>query len=314
MEPALFAKPLAVLAALALSGCNLAAAASEGSAKIEDAQHSDAMVRFGGSCEDFDDWDKPTEPFQIHGNTYYVGTCGISAILIRGQQNHILIDTGTAKGAEIVLANIRKLGIDPFDISLVTHSHEHFDHIGGLRSVADMTNSDVVSSFPAEAVISTGEDDPADPQFGMHDPMDPANVQLRVANGETIQTLFKGKIDLSLTAFETPGHTPGALTWQWESCVGTDCETIVYADSLSPISSDNYRFSDHPEYVVAFRTGLERLRGLKCDILLTPHPSASDMIARARTGALEGGMTCAAYADSKTKALDERLAKEAAAK
>jgi hypothetical protein len=29
---------------------------------------------------------------------------------------------------------------------------------------------------------------------------------------------------------------------------------------------------------------------------------------------MEGGMTCAAYADARTTALDERLAKEAAAK
>jgi metallo-beta-lactamase class B len=48
-------------------------------------------------------------------------------------------------------------------------------------------------------------------------------------------------------------------------------------------------------------------------MLLTPHPSASDMLTRARTGTMVGGMTCAAYADSKTKALDGRLAKEAAA-
>ncbi|WP_296312734.1 MBL fold metallo-hydrolase, partial [Erythrobacter sp.] len=242
----MFVKPLAVLAAFALSGCNIAAAASQASDRIEDAKHSDDMVRFGKVCEENDSWDKPTEPFQIYGNTYYVGTCGISAILIKGQQNHILIDTGTEAGAQIVLANIRRLGLDPFDISLVTHSHEHFDHIGGLSIVADMTSADVVSSFPAESVISTGEDDPADPQFGMHDPMEPANVQLRVANGEAIHTLFKGQFDLTATAFETPGHTPGALTWQWVSCVGTDCKTIVYADSLSPISSDDYRFSDHP--------------------------------------------------------------------
>ena len=311
MEPALYGKAFGALATLALCGCNVASA-SQTMAKIEEAHHSDAMVRFGKVCAEFDDWDKPTEPFKIHGNTWYVGTCGIAAILVEGQQNHILIDTGTEKGARSVLTNIRKLGIDPSAIALLTHSHEHFDHIGGLSLIADMTLADVVSSYPAEAVISTGEDDPADPQYGMHDPMEPANVQLRVATGETIQTLAKGKIDLTLTAIETPGHTPGALTWQWQSCDRAGCKTIVYADSLSAISRDDYRFSDHPEYVADFRAGLERLRGLKCDILLTPHPSASDMLARARTGTMEAGMTCVQYADAKTKALDERLAKEAA--
>ena len=29
----------------------------------------------------------PREPFLIHGNTWYVGTCGISAILIEGDDD-----------------------------------------------------------------------------------------------------------------------------------------------------------------------------------------------------------------------------------
>ena len=35
-------------------------------------------------CADWDEWDKPAPPFQIYGNAWYVGTCGISAILIAG--------------------------------------------------------------------------------------------------------------------------------------------------------------------------------------------------------------------------------------
>ena len=50
-----------------------------------------------------------------------------------------------------------------------------------------------------------------------------------------------------LTAMATPGHTPGALSWRWESCDGGVCRTMVYADSLTPVSRDDYRFSDHPE-------------------------------------------------------------------
>ena len=56
---------------------------------------------------------------------------------------------------------------------------------------------------------------------------------------------------------------------------------IVYADSLSPVSADEYRFTDHPDYVAMFRGGIARLAGLECDMLLTPHPSASGMISRA---------------------------------
>jgi hypothetical protein len=50
---------------------------------------------------------------RIHANTYLVGTCGISSILITGSQGHILIDGGTENGADLILANIRALGFDP---------------------------------------------------------------------------------------------------------------------------------------------------------------------------------------------------------
>ena len=116
-----------------------------------------------------------------------------------------------------------------------------------------------------------------------------------------------------LTAIATPGHTPGALSWHWGSCDGGVCRNMVYADSLSPVSRDDYRFSDHPVVVEAFRTGIARVAALDCEILLTPHPSASNMKDR-MTGAapLFDQQSCRNYAQKLGVALDERLAKEAA--
>jgi metallo-beta-lactamase class B len=118
-----------------------------------------------------------------------------------------------------------------------------------------------------------------------------------------------------VTAVLTPGHTPGALTWRWGSCDGGVCRQIVYADSLSPVSRDDYRFSDHPDYLNRFRASLAKVAALPCDIVLTPHPSASRMIQRLAPGKpLDDPAGCRDYAASRTKALDERLAKEASAK
>ena len=90
------------------------------------------MQSFAQACEDWDEWDKPAEPFLIHGNTWYVGTCGISAILIEGDDGLVLIDTGTAKGSEVVAANIASLGFKITDVKALLGSHEHFDHVGGM--------------------------------------------------------------------------------------------------------------------------------------------------------------------------------------
>src|SRR6266542_4421271 len=53
---------------------------------------------FAAACKDWDDYDKPAPPVRIFGNTYLVGTCGISAILITGAQGHILIDGDQDRG------------------------------------------------------------------------------------------------------------------------------------------------------------------------------------------------------------------------
>lgn len=296
-------------ALLALGACNAATATPASpspSPPHEDVRYSKDIARFASVCEDFDDWDKPTEPFHIHGDTWYVGTCGITALLIRGQDGAVLIDTGTDKGAQAIAANIERIGVKLSEVKAILGSHEHYDHVGGFARMQGLSGAPAFVGAGALDVIRTGKDHPRDPQAGLHAPMAPVTGTIRaVADGEVV------KVDgLAITGIATPGHTIGAMSWQWESCDTNGCFTIVYADSLSPVSADEYRFTDHPDYVAMFRRGIARLRPLECGMLLTPHPSASDMLTRARAGALEGGMTCAEYADSKTKALDERLARE----
>ena len=119
--------------------------------------------------------------------------------------------------------------------------------------------------------------------------------------------------NLMLTAMTTPGHTPGALSWRWVSCDGGVCRTIVYADSLSPVSGPKYRFSDHPAYVAAYRASIAKMAASPCEILLTPHPSASHMRERLAHGKpLLDPSACKDYAADLTAKLDERLAKETA--
>ncbi|MEE4154957.1 MAG: subclass B3 metallo-beta-lactamase [Erythrobacter sp.] len=275
---------------------------------VRPAPGADGMTGFASACEDWDDWDKPAQPFLVHGKTWYVGTCGIAAILIEGTDGLVLIDNGTAPGSEAIAANIARLGFSLSEVKALLASHEHFDHVGGMARLQRASGAPVLVGADALEVIRTGRDDPRDPQAGMHPRMEPVTGEVRaVANGERVEIA-----GLTLTAIATPGHTPGAMSWQWESCDAAGCLTIVYADSLSPVSADGYRFSDHPDHVAKFRESLARVAALECDILLTPHPSASDMLARARTASLVGGTSCEQYAEAISQRLDKRLASEAA--
>lgn len=259
------------------------------------------------ACADWDDWDKTGPPFRVHGNTYYVGTCGITALLVVGDDGHVLIDGGTAAGAAAIAANIEALGFQLADVKLLLHSHEHFDHVGGLAELQRRTGARLLASAEAAPVLASGRESADDPQFGMHEPFPAARVDGPAIPGETVRLG-----DLALMPLATPGHTPGALSWQWQSCDGEECRTIVYADSLSPISSDAYRFSDHPAYIADFREGLLRLASLDCAILLTPHPSASEMRKRLLAGSLTEEPRCEAYAAGIRSRLDARLAEEEA--
>lgn len=262
---------------------------------------------FDGTCKDWDEWDKPAPPVRIYGNTYLVGTCGISAILITGSDGDVLIDAGTEAGADLIARNIRSLGFRLEDVKYLLHSHEHLDHVGGTARLQQLTGAQLVASPAAAAVFKSGAAAPGDPQAGMHPPIRAARVDRIIKDGEEVRLR-----DLALTAIPTPGHTPGALSWTWTSCEDQGYRRIVYADSLTAVSRDDYRFTDHPQLLAAFRASIARVAALECDILLTPHPSASNMVERLGGRApLENRNACRDYAAGLAKRLDERLAKEA---
>lgn len=266
-------------------------------------------------CADDAGWDDPAPPRHLYGNTWYVGTCGISALLVTGPDGHVLVDAGTEAAAPLVEANIRSLGFRLEDIRAIVGSHAHGDHAGGLAQLQRDSGAVVHARAPAVATLAGGRATADDPQFHALRPFPAvANVAV-IADGGHVRV---GPIDL--TAHATSGHTAGGTSWTWRECEHGRCLDIAYVDSLTPVSDDVYRYSDeaaHPGVVDAFRATLSRVAALPCDVLVTPHPSASDLWSRLGPGAsrpLASADACRAYARAATLRLDERLAKEAAAK
>ena len=266
-------------------------------------------------CADDADWNEPATPLRIYGNTWYVGTCGIGALLVTSPQGHLLIDGATSQAGTQIVANIRALGFKPEDVRAILFTHEHSDHAGGLAELQRATGAPVLSRAPAVETLKRGASDRTDPQ---HLDLKPVPAVANVKSIADDETVTVGP--LALHAIATPGHTAGGTSWTWRSCEGDACRQIVYADSLTAISDDSYRFSDdatHPGYLAAFRETLARVAALPCDILITPHPSASRLWARIGPGAnepLADKQACRAYAQGASDRLDGRLAEEAARK
>lgn len=299
----MFAKfSLVALLALASSGCAPAPSDMAVPAPRPMADAS-ALVE---QCRGHDGWSDPAPPATVFANVYYVGTCGITALLITSPKGHVLIDGTTSDAADDVAANIEKLGFHLSDVRLILTSHEHLDHVGGIAELQRRTGAKLVARAAAKATLESGLVEPEDPQSGLFPPFPGAHVGQVIGDGEVVRLG-----PLAFTAHATPAHSPGSTSWSWTSCAAKDCRAIVYADSLSAMSADGYRFTDHPALLARFQASFDTIAALRCDLLLTPHPSASDMFNRFIGRApLFDPQGCKTYVAAARKRLDARLAQE----
>ena len=256
-------------------------------------------------------WNDPAAPRHVYGNIWYVGTCGITALLVTSDSGHVLIDAATEQAAPQIVANIRTLGFQLQDVKLMLATHAHLDHAGGFAALQRETGATLVARGLDAAAIQRGRGDRTDPQFLEAAPFPAVPNVRRVVDGETVKLG-----PLAFMAQATPGHTPGSTTWTWDSCENGHCLHFVYADSVTAISDAVYRYTDeaqHPGVVDAFRKSLARLAELPCDVLLTPHPGASDLFARLDGQApLVDANACRALSQRAGETLDARIAKERA--
>jgi metallo-beta-lactamase class B len=270
------------------------------------------------TCDSCVEWNAPREPYRIFGNTHYVGTGALTSLLITSDAGHILLDGGLPQSAPLIDANIRRLGFRTEDVRLILSSHAHFDHAGGIAALQRASGATVAASAKGARALAAGGPTADDPQYGLgaqFNSFPPVKNVRVVGAGETVRAGT-----LAITAHLTPGHTPGSTTWTWRSCEASRCLDMVYADSLSAVSADDFKFTaiaDGGAYVAAFRRSLETIAKLPCDILLTPHPSASGMDEKLRRRTADPGVdafvdpqSCRGYAETAGRALDRRLAEE----
>lgn len=263
------------------------------------------------ACERCDEWNEPLQPFRIYGNSWYVGTDGLSSILIETDDGFILVDGGLPQSAERIVSNIRELGFDPHAVKAILVSHAHFDHAGGVAALQRMTGADVYTSDAGAPVLSTGKLAEDDPQFvaGSDAGSFPA-IDNVVAVGDRELVTLGG---VQVRAVYTPGHTTGSVTWTWESCALSTCYDVVYADSLTAVSAPGFSFaaSGAAEQMIE-SAGI--IGELACDILLSPHPfffGMHDKLERRDDGnPFVSDFACVFYAETILDWLEQRLGSE----
>jgi metallo-beta-lactamase class B len=250
-----------------------------------------------------DGWRQLVAPFQIADRTWYVGTQGLTALLIRTPEGAVLIDGGLPQAADMLLMRMRELGIAPHDLKLILHSHAHGDHVGPLAAVKRATGARLVSNAESAALLARGGS--ADLHFGDGILYPPVQTDRLVQDGEVIE--LGG---LRFSAHFTPGHTPGSLSWTWTDQRNGQPLRIAYVDSMS---APDYQLIDNPRYphiTDDYRRSFGVVRTLDCDLLITPHPDASGWAPAERAAPHPSPMSCRAYADKAEDKFDTQLAAE----
>lgn len=263
-------------------------------------------------------WNAPQAPFRLHGNSWYVGTGGLSAVLVASDDGLVLIDGGLPQSAPVIAANIESLGFALSDIRWILNSHAHYDHAGGIAALKRLSGADVAATVRGAAALRAGNVPADDPQVGYGEKANAFPPVAEVIELEDGATITVGGIALTLHA--TPGHTPGGSTWSWRSCEGEDCRDLVYADSVTAVSAPGFRFSNEPERLTRFEATFARIEALPCDLIVSAHPSATGLFEKiaVRDGRASGTplldpQSCRTYAVAGRAWLQKRLAEEAAA-
>ncbi|WP_157994428.1 subclass B3 metallo-beta-lactamase [Peristeroidobacter agariperforans] len=268
-------------------------------------------------CSRCEAWNKEQVPFQIYGNTYYVGPHGLSSVLITSPQGHVLIDGALPQSAPLIAKHVEQLGFKLTDVKVIVNSHTHYDHAGGIAELQKLTGAKVIASDKAAPVLRSGRVESDDPQVEHLLPF-PA-----VSNVEALgqrPSLQVGTLKLSV--IHTPGHAPGGTSWRWQSCEAERCLNLVYSDSLNAVSDKSFKYGGDPRWPTAAKelsTSMAAISAAPCDILITAHPELSGLSAaidergHGDRAKLIDSAACKRYVATTRQLLDKRLASEKSA-
>ena len=257
-------------------------------------------------------WNTPTEPFKVIGNVYYVGTDGLASYLITSPQGHILVDTVMPEATSQIKASIEKLGFKVTDIKYLVNTHAHIDHTGGLAELKQASGGQLVAGEADKPLLEGGYYPGAQEDTALAFP--PVKVDRTVREGDTVKVG-----DVTLTARETPGHSPGCTSWAFSVKDG-DATRSVFIFCSGTVALN--RLVTNPTYsgiVSDYRKTFARAKDVKVDVLLAPHPEMYKM-AEKRAKLADGGLNpfvnpgeFSDYAATLEKAFEDALVKQTAA-
>jgi glyoxylase-like metal-dependent hydrolase (beta-lactamase superfamily II) len=140
--------------------------------------------------------------------------------LIEDADGYTLVDTGIAASVKRIIKEVVQRGGKPEYIKRIIITHAHYDHIGGLARLKEITGAQVIA-HPLEKKVIQGEMAEVRPERAslsligkmMWQPAriwPSVEVQREVNDGDVLEDVMGG-----LHIIHAPGHAPGQIAlWQ----------------------------------------------------------------------------------------------------
>lgn len=198
----------------------------------------------------------------------------------------ILLNTGAPSSGPMIEASIKKLGFDPKDIVIMINGHGHSDHTGGFAYLKKLTGAKLAIMEGDVAMVEDGGK--SDFHYG-HDwkimGQAPVKVDRVLSNGDRVALG-----DVTLTAYNPPGHTRGSTTWVTQVVENGKAYSVVFPDGAG--FNPGYKLTgdeaDYPGIGDDYRKTHHFLEMLKPDMWFGFHNEYFDMEGKYARMAKEG--------------------------
>lgn len=184
-----------------------------------------------------------------------------------------LVDTLWEDDAYLILQYLWSIGRTPRDITDIVMTHSHRSHLGGLKTLKELSGA-TVHSHALEAPIIEGAASAA--KIPLWPLRPPQLIGFRVASQLGLfpharckvddPTLVDGSTIDSLTVMHLPGHTPGNIGLSWDGD-----RVLAVADTIMTWPSFSAGWPGFNTDELEFRRSLERVVRCAPEVVCVGH-------------------------------------------
>ena len=212
------------------------------------------------------------DPAKVFDNLYFVGGKVHSSWALTTSDGIFLLDTiFPYNSEELIVGGMKKLGLNPRDIKYVFVSHAHADHIGGAQMLQERYGARIVMGGPDWRLVETYPN--------RYKTMAPKR-DIVATDGMKI-TLA----DTTVTIWETPGHTPGTLSYTFTVRDKGRPVNVAYSGGTAfnfVNNTPNPGIQNFQTYINSQRHMAERAAATRATVILSNHSEFDNAVNKNR--------------------------------